>query len=232
MARRSNLSADLARSVVDMIRRDALQPGDRLPSVRALAERNEVAAPTMREALRGLEASGLIEIRHGSGLYVHDNAQRLVLVNPTLDNLDPQRVIELLDARLLVEPYMAQLAAARATDADVARLDELLNAAAQRLSGADEELTPLNMDFHVTIARLSGRSILSDFIRSLISLYAKEQFVILTIHGDRARDHAQHVEIRDALAARDGDQARALMTAHLEDVIRLVSARLPEIADG
>ena len=60
------------------------RPGNRLPSTRALAERFAVAMPTVRESLRRLQTTGAIEIRHGSGVYVSEAVDRLVLPNPNV----------------------------------------------------------------------------------------------------------------------------------------------------
>lgn len=68
--------------IVEKIRTHNLQPGDRLPTVRQLAMDCHVTTPTVREALRALETAGVVELRHGSGTYVHPNAFRLVVANP------------------------------------------------------------------------------------------------------------------------------------------------------
>ncbi|MGH3369332.1 MAG: winged helix-turn-helix domain-containing protein, partial [Nocardioidaceae bacterium] len=70
---RRSLADDLAASVLELIADQQLAAGDQLESVRSLAERFQVAVPTMRESLRRLEAIGAVELRHGSGVYVAPN---------------------------------------------------------------------------------------------------------------------------------------------------------------
>src|ERR1700736_4319034 len=77
-----SLSEHLGQLVLALIRDDAMEPGDRLPSVKDLAERFSVATPTMREALRLLQMAGTLDIRHGSGIYVRHAGSRLMLTNP------------------------------------------------------------------------------------------------------------------------------------------------------
>jgi GntR family transcriptional regulator, transcriptional repressor for pyruvate dehydrogenase complex len=86
---RQSLSDALTERVLGLIRDDGLQAGDRLPSARALAERFAVATPTLREVLRRLQATGAVEIRHGSGVYVGETMSRLLLPNPIWPSWPP-----------------------------------------------------------------------------------------------------------------------------------------------
>jgi GntR family transcriptional regulator, transcriptional repressor for pyruvate dehydrogenase complex len=119
---RRKLLDEVTDRILAHIRDEGLRPGDRLPSNRALSERFLVATPTLREALRRLEATGAVEMRHGSGVYVRADLSRLIMVNPNRLRLDANAILELLEARELIEPHLAEAAARRATDA---QLDEL-----------------------------------------------------------------------------------------------------------
>lgn len=225
---RPSVSDHLTRRLMELVRDEGLQPGDRLPSVQSLASRFAVAQPTMRESLRRLQAVGLVEIRHGSGIYLRRGAQRIVLSNPHPGQLSRRTVIDLLDARLQVEPELAARAARRASDDDVAALRTTLTAAGARLSGDDDALHRLNMDFHRHVARLAGNTVMSQVIDSLVDIYGAEQRLVLNLYGDRRRDHGDHLAILDALAARDPERARQLMHDHLEKVRAVLEARLSE----
>jgi GntR family transcriptional repressor for pyruvate dehydrogenase complex len=225
---RPSVSDHLTRRLMELVRNDGLQPGDRLPSVQSLASRFAVAQPTMRESLRRLQAVGLVEIRHGSGIYLRRGAQRIVLSNPHPGQLSRRTVVDLLDARLQVEPELAARAAQRASDGDIATLRTTLTAAGAHLSGDDDALHRLNMDFHRHVARLAGNTVMSQVIDSLVDVYGAEQRLVLNLYGDRRRDHEDHLAILDALAARDPDRARQLMHDHLEKVRAVLEARLTE----
>lgn len=111
VASRPNLSTCLPHLVLSLIRDRNLQSGDRLPSAKAPAEQFAVATPTMREALRRLQATGVIDIRHRSGIYVRLDQERLMVSNPAYGVLETQTILQVLDARLLIEPHPAELAA-------------------------------------------------------------------------------------------------------------------------
>ena len=225
---RPSVSSHITRRVVDLIRRDGLQPGDRLPSVQELARRFSVAGPTMRESLRRLQAIGIIDIRHGSGIYLKRRTQPIVLPNPHASRLSLKTVLDLLDARLLVEPQLAYLAAGRATEAALRSLKETLTAAAANLAGEDRLLGSLNMDFHRQVAALSGNSVLAEVINSLTAVYEEEQLVVMRLYDNRERDHRQHLGILEAIANRDRELAKRRMHDHLKDVRRVLRARWTE----
>jgi GntR family transcriptional repressor for pyruvate dehydrogenase complex len=224
---RPSLSDALIARIVELIRADGLGPGDRLPAVRVLAERFAVATPTMREALRQLQATGAIDIRHGSGMYVRAALDRVVIANPNPPALGGIQAAQLLDARLLIEPYLAGLAARNRDAGSTARLHELLDLAEKHLDGDDGQLHHANTRFHLQVALASGHGILHEVLDSLLSVHAAEQRAILHIFDDRARDHEEHRSVLAAIDAGDEPLAQRLMRRHLEDVADVVHRRLP-----
>lgn len=215
----------LTEQVVELIRSSGLQPGDRLPTVQALARRFAVAAPTIREVLRRLQAVGIVELRHGSGVYLRPGGRRVVLPNPYPGRLERETILDLLDARLLIEPQLARLAAA-AEDAAIDRLHELIGQAGELVeSGEDAELSVVNLSFHRGVARCSGNGVLAQVIDSLLDLYEAEQLEVMRLYADRRHDHEEHVAILTAIQAHDGALAAARMQEHLEDVRATVGGR-------
>ncbi|MEV0715842.1 FCD domain-containing protein [Asanoa sp. NPDC050611] len=226
---RPSLSDALIARIVELIRADGLGPGDRLPAVRVLAERFAVAQPTMREALRQLQATGAIDIRHGSGMYVAAALDRVVIANPNPPTLGGVQAAQLLDARLLIEPYLAGLAARHRDATSTAALHETLDLAERHLSGDDGRLHQANTTFHLRVAAASGHGILHEVLDSLLSVHAAEQRAILHIFDDRARDHEEHRSVLAAIDAGDEPLAQRLMRRHLEDVADVVHRRLPSL---
>ncbi|MDR3473170.1 MAG: FCD domain-containing protein [Devosia sp.] len=225
----ASLSEHLTKGVMALIQETGLEPGDRLPSVKELSERFSVATPTMREALRLLEMSGNLQIRHGSGIYVRRPEQRLMMTNPYAATLDRRTILNLLEARLLIEPPVAALAAVNATSKHLDDLADLLADAEAHLSGqdtADAVLGVANMRFHRGIAEGAGNPILGDVVFSLTEVHIKEQMAVLDLYNNRRSDHDQHKLILEALMRRDASGARDLMTEHLADVVGVVREKL------
>jgi GntR family transcriptional repressor for pyruvate dehydrogenase complex len=224
-----SLSEHLMQGVLALIREEGVEPGDRLPSVKELAERFSVATPTMREALRLLEMAGNLDIRHGSGIYVRRPESRLMLTNPYARSLDTGTILNLLRARLLVEPPIAELAASNATTKHLDHLTSLLADAEAHLSGqeaADAVLGVVNMQFHRGIAEGCGNPILADVVFTLTEVHIKEQMAVLDLYNNRARDHEEHKRILDALTRRDPGSARKLMAGHIAEVVDVVRGKL------
>lgn len=208
----------LTERVVQLVRREKLVAGDRLPSVQALARRFGVAAPTMREVLRRLQALGMVEIRHGSGVFVRRPNTPLILANPHPGRLEREVIPDLLEARRLIEPALAGLAAERITDSGVRELEAILERAAANLEAADLVLGRQNLDFHRAIARHSQNRVLAPVIDSLCTIYEDEQMTVLRLYNDRVDDLRQHVTILDAIRRRDPKLARRRMESHLRGV--------------
>jgi GntR family transcriptional regulator, transcriptional repressor for pyruvate dehydrogenase complex len=225
---RPTVSDYVTEQLLELIRVRELQEGSRLPSVMALARSLSVAGPTVRESLRRLEAIGVVEIRHGSGVYVRNPPSRVLLANPYPGPLEKRTILELLDARLVIEPTLARRTTVNATDDEVEELGRILEEAAPLLDGHDRQLHGVNMAFHRRVARLSGNPILAQAIDSIVDLYTTEQLLILRLFDDRRKDHDEHLAIFDAIGGRDADGAADLMRDHLEDVLGVLEERLGE----
>lgn len=225
---RDSLSNRLARSVLRLISEEGLELGAKLPSVRELSERFAVAVPTMREALSLLQLAGHVEMRHGSGVYVRNVKPRLMLANPYSSELDAAGILQLLRARLLIEPRVAALAAQVGSDEAFDTLQGVLTEAEARLSGgeADEGLLSANMRFHRGIADASGNRFLAEVVHTLTEVRVKEQLVVLDLYDDRQRDHEQHIGILAALRSRDPRAANDAVHDHLAEVAAVVETRL------
>ncbi|WP_166346412.1 FadR/GntR family transcriptional regulator [Phytoactinopolyspora limicola] len=225
---RRSLSSDLAMAVASMIHNESLQPGDQLESVKTLATRFQVAVPTMREALRRLEAMGGVSLRHGSGVYVGENVRRMVLPNPLSPSPTGEQLIELLGARLQIEPPIAALAATVRERQGIDLMVETLDEARQCISAGDDRLWLVNLNFHRTIAAAGGNTILAEVIDSIVFIHAEEQREILRLHGDEDRDFEEHRRITELIVDGNVDAARQAMHEHLDNVIRIVRERLSQ----
>ncbi len=227
MATRVTSSADyLTDGILTLIRESNLRPGDRLPSVDELASTFGVASPTVREVLRRLEATGALEIRHGSGIYVRRTVQALVVANPHGEAVDAVSLRDLLRARLLVEPALARLAARRLDRDTRVSLEASLASATTALAAGPQDLQEGGLGVHRAIARAAGNSILADIIDSLLDVHAREQLQIQELYGSPGRDVAVHADIVAAILSGDEDAAEAQMRHHLLDVETTVLSRV------
>ena len=153
---RQSLSDDLAQRLKHLIQVEGHQPGDRLPAITEMARRFKVGHPTLREALKKLETLGVVDIRHGSGVYVGKNHNTLLLSNPLLEAaVSKKLLVDLIEARMAIELKTVALAAAHATDELLEAMQQTLTSAKQNF-GNDSALNLANMSFHRQIALASA----------------------------------------------------------------------------
>jgi GntR family transcriptional regulator, transcriptional repressor for pyruvate dehydrogenase complex len=178
---RQSLSDGLAERVRQLIQRGGFQPGDRLPSIADMARRFGVGHPTLREALKKLETLGIVNIRHGSGVYVGRDDNSLVITNPIFSgSITRKLLLDLVEARIPMELKTVELAARNATDEDLGQMSALLVRAGENIDD-DAVLSSINMAFHRAIAAASGNSVLSQLLEVLTNVFHDEQRVILDI---------------------------------------------------
>lgn len=221
---RRTLADELAAGVVDLIHRQGLETGGQLDTVRALAGSFGVAVPTMREALRRLEAMGVVVLRHGSGVYVGANVRRSVLPNLLSQAPTGERLIDLLEARRVIEPPIAAMAAAVRDPAGLQRLNDALGEAQRCLLEQQDRLWLVNLDFHRALAAAAGNTVLGEVVDSICLVHAEEQREILRLHGE-SQDFDEHQSITTAVVAGDVDAAFEATKDHLTNVIDTIRAR-------
>lgn len=216
MAVSGKLYRRLADSIAAEIGAGKYRLGERLPTERELAEQFGVSRPTLREALIALEMQGMIEARHGLGIYV--TRIQPPLAQPAYDV--EIGAFELIEARRLFEGEAAALAAATIDDEQIAELERLVELMADEDVLKGEEA---DKEFHMVIARATGNGAIIATIENLWELRNRSPLArnILT----RARGPGlepridEHSRVLDALKAHDPGAARQAMRDHLERVI-------------
>jgi GntR family transcriptional repressor for pyruvate dehydrogenase complex len=215
---KESLADRLARRIQALIQTGGYSEGDRLPSIMEMARRFKVGHPSVREALKRLETIGVVEVRHGSGVYVTRSHDVLLLAAPDYPGeVTKKLLVDLVDARMAIEITSVRLAARNGSADHFAEMRRLVDSAGENL-GNDAVLNSVNIAFHREIARASGNGVLAQIIDVLGSLFSKEQRLILGIFGSRDEDHRQHLAILEALERRDGDLSVERIRSHLEGV--------------
>lgn len=208
--------ADQIRGLVDA---GEVAPGQQLPSERDLAEQLGVSRPTVREALIALEVAGVVEVRVGVGAFVRRDTARSVVL-PSTDHSP----LEIMEARMLIEPHVAALAAGNADEASIAVMQGILD---QMRSETGEGRWSRESDqaLHLAIVEQCGNQTLRELMLSLWKGRAEEldaQFHqhLASITSLRKRILADHEKIVQSIATNDEAAARKAMTSHLKYVQR------------
>ncbi len=226
---KKTLADNLAQELRNFIVKQRFIAGDKLPSTTELAQRFGVGMPTLREGLKKLETIGAVNIRHGSGIYVGEHINSLFLMNPIVSAETPNRkqLLDLIEARLAIEPNTAALAAKNATAEQIATMHQLLDEAKKNF-GNENVLNQKNMMFHKAISRASGNAVFVQMLSVLTSLFRNEQRLLIDIFRSVETDHEQHLEILHAIENRNDALAKRLMFAHLDGVRSAILRWEPE----
>ncbi|WP_433060984.1 FadR/GntR family transcriptional regulator [Dactylosporangium sp. CS-033363] len=218
---RSSAAAQATRLIQEMIVDGRLVPGQRLPAERELSEMLGISRPTLRETIRALVGLNILESRHGSGTYVAA-LDMAALLEPLqfVMALSGRTVEELFEARLIIEPALAGLAAAHADAGQVA---------AMRAALAEPDRVAADLALHRLIADAAGNALLATMLQTLSTLGLASRAMTASRPGVLRRSAAEHRAIVDAIDRRDAEGARAAMAAHLtriaEEARRAAAAR-------
>ena len=188
---------------------------------------------SLREGLRILEIQGLITIKPGPGRRTGGVGRQLQRVRADGDAALPGRRAtfrEVVDARMMIEPLMAKLAA----EARNPKLIVALHAASDRTSSGladDQRYSDSAADFHVLIMKATGNRILSLFAESLRDVYNDRVSGALFPIEDRQSVQRAHEQVIEAIEAGDAEAAERLMRGHMEQFTGYVSKRYPGLLD-
>lgn len=224
--RQPRRASTLAAQVSDQLREQLVSGrwpvGTRIPGEQELAELLQVSRNTIREALRALVHLGLLEARVGDGTYVRVTSElEAVLLRRTATT----RPADVLELRAVLEEHAAGLAAQRRSEADVARLRELLVAAHEsNHSGSMAQLAAADGAFHLAVVRASGNELLGELYEYLGSALSA-LLTALPWDDDAAAEHDhRHAVLVDAIGAGDEVAARYAASMLVRVTGRLIAA--------
>ena len=219
----NRMSEAIVDQIKTLIRTNRLRPGDRLPSERELCERMGVSRVTVREALRILEAGGLVEIRVGArgGAFVTTpSSERLGAGLADLINLAPVTAVEVTEARLVFELGIIPTIVERATDEDIADLRRLTREHVTALRQGEYTMAK-SAEFHVRLAACTHNAAIEMLVHSFhgpLLMSLREAATAAPLMGQRGV--YEHRDLIEAIAARDVAAATGIMHRHLSRTAR------------
>jgi len=223
----------LAEAIADGIVSRGLRPGDRLATEAEMIADYEVGRATLREALRVLEAQGVIEIRVGAGggpFVARPGTHRLARMLSLLLRMSDVTLREVLDARLIIEPALAGQAAGHRQDDHVEALEANQRAIESAPRGSASFLR-VNEEFHTLIAAASGNRPLAALWSALAAVADGHEAGVRYTPTALGGMVAAHRKISDAIIAQDADEAIRAMTVHLEATRAYVARYYPAVID-
>ncbi|MFI6423469.1 FadR/GntR family transcriptional regulator [Promicromonospora sp. NPDC050880] len=211
--RKGLLTEHIARQLEQQIRSGERAVGTKLPSERELATQFGASRNVIREVLRRLEATGLIEVAAGRGSFIADQSSGRARGYDALYRTERPTVRQLIEARIPLEVEIVGLATERASDEQVeamAAADERMRRARDVVEKAREDLA-----FHDAIAAACGNPVLRIMLSSIGGLMFEMMLRSNSDPGIAEPGVPHHPEILAAIQARDVEQARLRMREHL-----------------
>ena len=209
-------------SLAASIREGRMQPGEKLPTEAEIMVRFDVSRTVVRESLSRLQASSLVETRHGIGTFVlaqHDTGNFKITAEDfaTVDD-----VISVLELRISLETEAAGLAAQRRTDENLRAMENALHAFQDSID-IDSDAVPPDFQFHMEVARSTGNRHFADLMTYLGTMIIPRTRINTTQNAPEGRlnylqrVNSEHESIYNAIRNQDSEAARAAMRTHLSN---------------
>ncbi len=220
----STAVSEVTRRLLDFFTSGSIQPGQRLPPERQLAQSMGVGRSAIREALAALEVLGIVDVRPGSGTYLRGRISELLPQTLSWGMLlGEPKTRELIGVRHGLEVQAARLAAPVITAEALEEMTEQLVIMESNQSNFDTFVSA-DMKFHQTLAASADNTLLDEILQSVRSL--------IRVWVERALNDSEHAQITcnehrlilDALRERDAEGAAAAMSQHMDSAGRRLTS--------
>lgn len=210
---------EIVEQLKEMISTGELKPGQKLPSERDMAESLGVSRASVREALTALEAIGILDIRPGEGTFVRETSVSTTFAPLAMVlEMEQNPGGQLMEVRRVLETEMAALAAQRATEEDLKKIETNLNH--MKTATGISQAVEADLRFHFSIAEATHNTILlrmmntvADLMHNAFRVQREELYV------DKSSEIiSEHEAIYNAIRNRDLETARAKMLQHIDNI--------------
>lgn len=229
--RAGKVSELVARSILEDTVARELTPGTMLPSEAQMLEEYQVGRASLREALRILEVHGLIRVKPGPGggpMLAEVLSRDFGRTATFFFHAKRARFLDLLEARLALEPIMARMAAQNAAAAQPLKANML--AAKECIDDPGPRWGAISNEFHSMVAGLTGNPVLDLVGSSLNDIHADRVRPIFPV-GQRSGVLKVHQKIADAIISGDADQAEYLSRRHIQELMKRLKELSPNLLD-
>jgi len=220
LAQGEHTSNHIVRSILGYLQERNLQPGDRLPSERALAEKLGVGRNALREALATLTTLRVVEARPNSGIYLRrvsteSSFETLVLLADMGASPTPAEIAESLEVRAALEQMAVRLACTRRDDDDLKRIAANIERT-ERVLREGGNICDDDTDFHLALVGASHNGVLVRVLNSFYRMTALRRKAVFASREHGRASARDHRKLYDAIERRDIDQAQELIRRHMD----------------
>ena len=212
---RAGITELVVQRIKELLERGELRAGSRLPPERDLAEMLHISRPSLRTALKALSVMGIIRAKPGAGTYIAESLPE-IFTEPMhfLTLINHTSVEELFEARRIVEAGLAELAAERATEADIAALVKEVEGMRATIGDPENFLTH-DVRFHQVMARAANNKLMSGVMDTVAQLLFHIRRQTISHARDLEEAIEWHQKIIAAMQKRDSRRAKEMLSGHL-----------------
>lgn len=220
--KRNKVSDQIIEQIMSLIEKGQLTEGAKLPTENEMMKQLGVGRSSLREAMRALSLIGVIEVKHGQGIYVTALPERLSIFSLKWRDLRGQEKVEkIVEARKLLENIVIQAVIEKASEHDIRELRAKFEKM-QSVQDKREEYVQADMAFHFEIAKVSHNEILVGFLHDIRYMMRTWMEMDTPYNMEKAKTtlEQEHREILEAIESRDLQRAQLAINKHLENITR------------
>ena len=220
--KKTRIPEEIVQQVHQLIRDGVLAPGDRLPPERELAQQLNVSRASVREAMRLLDISGLVVVRPGAGTFItEDTVEAIIQAFSSMPSSEADAASHVFEMRLLLEPHVVSLAADRATEADIRRMNETLDSQEDDIAAGGTGVE-FDSQFHYAIADATKNSALMAVTQAISDILSQSREPSLQ-SPERSRLSLQsHRRILASIEGGQSEEAARAMIEHISEIDRQI----------
>lgn len=219
-------------AVVDQLQNlivsEKLQPGDKLLPERELAQRFGVSRTAVRDAIRVLSERGLVDVRPGAGTFVVQEISDTVAESMgLLFQIEKSSHEALHEVREILEVEMAGIAAERATESDVKRIEKAFEEMESNVNDP-ARFIEADLDFHLAVAEATHNKIFLILLNPIIDLLQKSRRMIVAVPEGPVRAMEHHRQLLDSIRCKAKAEARQAMGQHMQQIAEDIKTALSQ----
>jgi len=229
--KRTKLYEVVVENIVESVKKGQIKCGEKIPSEKELAKEYGVSRMAIREALSALESAGVIEVKHGLGIFVKDINEEIM--NPITQSLltEKESLLNILELRIGLETEGAYLAAMRASEEQLQKLESALRLMKEEIARGGTAAIE-DFEFHSILIEATGNPIYIKVFETIANIFYEglktSHNIIKSRLGPRLVIGEEHQIILDHIKSKQPEKARQSMREHLTKVRKTLTTILPD----
>ena len=220
------LYENVIEEIKKLIRKKKLKEGDKLPTEKELIKKLFVSQGTLREAFRTLESMGIMESIPGKGRFISKGRRNnFVDSDDIIFSLKKSSLLDLLEAREIIEAKILELAAQRATEDDIRIIEQVLNKMKKAIEVDTIRNTlflDISISFHFAVAKATHNIVLYNMLKQPIELLREIEMKTLKKEGRIKEIQEEHQAMFQAIKSHDPKKAKKLLKKHLRNIREII----------